>query len=72
MPGCYSLFCFGMGYILFMVLAGPLLMEGTKINMTFTAIVALAVSLTNFRHAIDMHLRNRELDLTNRRLQELL
>lgn len=72
MPGLYSLLCYMLSYALFMVLAGPMLREGTRINLTFTAIVALAVSLTNFHHAVDMLLQTRELNLTNRRLQELL
>lgn len=72
MPGLYSLFCYFLGYALFMGLAGPLLTSGTRVNLTFTVIVALAVSMTNCSHAIDILLQNRELDLANRLLQDLL
>lgn len=72
MPSLYSIICYCLGYILFILLAGSILSSGTRLNLTYTTIVALAISLTNCHHAVDILLRNRELDLANRRLQELI
>ena len=72
MPALYSIFCYSLGYILFIIFAGPILTSGTVLNLTFSTLAAAAVSITNCRHAVDMLLQHRELDLTNQRLQELL
>ena len=72
MPSLYSLAAYGLAYGLFMWLAGPILSNGTIINLTITTIVALAVSWTSCRHAVVMISQRREIDLMNRQLQELV
>ena len=72
MPTVYSLAAYGLSYGLFMGLAGGLLSSGKVINLTFTAIVSLAVSMTSFRHAVVTVGQRREIDQMNRRLQELV
>ena len=49
-PG-YALINFGVGYILFQLLAAPLLPAGQVLNLTITFLVALAVSLILSTHS---------------------
>lgn len=70
MPIAYSLVAYGLSYGLFLGLTGGILSSGSLINLTFTAIVSLAVSMTSFRHAVETLRQRREIDLMNRRLQE--
>lgn len=72
MPVAYSLVAYGLSYGLFMGLAGGILNSGKVINLAFTAIVAMAVSMTSFRHSVVTIGQCREIDLMNRRLQELV
>ena len=72
MPVLHSLAAFGLSYGLFVGLAGGLLSSGKLINLTFTAIVAAAVSATSFRHAVVTICQRREIDQMNQRLQELV
>lgn len=72
MPVLHSLIAFGLSYGLFVGLAGGLLSSGRLINLTFTTIVAIAVSMTSFRHAVVTMCQRREIDQMNRRLQELV
>ena len=72
MPGLFSFIAYGAAYGVFLTLAGPLLSEGTRLNLTFTAIVALAVSLTSCRHAVIMILQRQEISQMNLQLQVLL
>ena len=59
-------------YGLFMALAGSVLSSGTRINLTFTSIVALAVSLTHCRHTVTVLSQRREIDQMNQQLLLLL
>lgn len=72
MPGLYSFLTYGAAYGLFMALAGSILSSGDRLNLTFTTIVALAVSLTNCRHAVVTISQRREIDQMNHRLQDLV
>ena len=72
MPGYFSLLCYAAAYTLFMVLAGPALSGGTRLNLTFTTIVALAVSLTHSHHWSVVIAQQREIRQINRKLYQLL
>ena len=72
MPSGYSFFTYGAAYGLFMALAGHRLPSGDQLNLTFTSIVALAVSLTNCRHAVVTLSQRKEIGLMNQRLQALV
>lgn len=72
MPAANSLAAYGLSYGLFMGLAGGFLSSGKLINLTFTAIVAMAVSMTSFRHAVVTICQRREIDQMNQRLQALV
>ena len=58
-------------YVLFLGLSGPILSSGDKINVTFTAIVALAVSLTNSYHYATIIAQCHEIDSMNVRLLDM-
>ena len=58
-------------YVLFMGLSGSILSSGDKINITCTAIVALAVSLTNSHHYATMIAQRQEINQMNLRLQDM-
>lgn len=72
MPVAHSLAAYGLSYSLFMGLAGGLPSSGKLINLTFTAIVAMAVSMTSFRHAVVTACQRREIGQMNRRLREMV
>ena len=72
MPAAYSLAAYVLSYGLFMGAAGGVLSSGKIINLTFTAIVSMAVSVTSFRHAVVTVCQRREIDQMNQRLQELV
>ena len=73
MPVGYSLAAYVLSYVVFVGLAelpGGILSSGSLLNLTFTAIVSLAVSMTSFRHAIVTLSQNREIEEMNRQLRE--
>ncbi|HJD27978.1 MAG TPA: GGDEF domain-containing protein [Candidatus Blautia avicola] len=72
MPSQYSLISYIAAYLLFIGLSASNLDTGSMINLTFTAIVALAVSLTRCRHAVVILSQCRKIDQMNRQLQELI
>ena len=72
MPGLFSIIAYASAYTLFMALTAPVLDEGSKINLTFTTIVSLAVSLTTCRHTVVMTAQRQEIDQINRQLHTLL
>lgn len=72
MPARYSIPCYGGGWALFLLLTRATLDSGDRINLTFTAIVALAVSLTTARHAVITLSQRREIREINTHLQKLL
>ncbi len=72
MPSIYSLFTYGLAYTVFMWLAGAILSDGNRLNLTITTIVALAISLTSSRHAVIQLNQKREIDQINRQLHMLL
>lgn len=55
-------------YVLFMGLAGSILTSGDRINVTFTAIVALAVSMTNSYHHMTIVSQRQEISKMNEML----
>lgn len=59
-------------YGLFVGLVGGILGSGRLIDLAFTTIVALAVSMTSFRHAVVTIRQRRGIDQMNRHLQELV
>ena len=72
MPARYSIPCYGGGWALFLLLTRTTLDSGDRINLTFTAIVAMAVSLTTARHAVITLSQRREIREINYHLQKLL
>lgn len=72
MPAAYSIAAYGLSYGLFVGLAGGLLSDGRLLNLTITAIVGMAVSITSFRHAVETIRQRREIDQMNKRLQVLV
>ena len=72
MPSLFSLLCHGAGYLVFMGLAGSLLSSGDKLNLTITAIVALAVSFTRSHHETVMIAQQQEIRSMNQQLRALL
>lgn len=72
MPIACSIAAYGLSYALFVGLAGGHLSNGRLLNLTITAIVALAVSMTSFRQAVVTIRQRREIDQMNRHLQELV
>ena len=60
------------GYALFVLTAGRYLESGPLLNLTFSSIVALAVSLTKNHSATVVLVQRREIALMNRQLQALL
>ena len=71
MPGRYSLAAYTLAYLLFTALTGPTLEVGDRINLTFTTVVALAVSLTSCRHSTMFIAQRREISQMNLQLQDL-
>ena len=71
MPALPAFLMHGSAYALLMLLSGAVLSAGDRINATFTAIVALAVSLTNCRHHVTMIAQRLEISRMNERLREL-
>ena len=72
MPIVHGIVAYGLSYGLFVGLVGGILGSGRLINLTFTAIVGLAVSMTSFRHAVVTIRQRREIGLMNKKLQELV
>lgn len=72
MPCQYSIPCYAGAYLLFLALTRSTLDSGDGLNLTFTTIVALAVSMTAARHAVVMLSQQREIDQMNAHLHALL
>lgn len=72
MPWTFSIPAYGLAYGLFFLLAGKHLAGGDLLNLTFTTIVSLAVSLTTSRNLVIMVSQRRQIDEANAQLQELL
>ncbi len=72
LPVLLAVLFYGSGYLLFMGLAGGILAEGGRLNLTITAIVALAISLVSHRRTVVLLRQRREIGEMNRRLQALL
>ena len=72
LPACLSIACHVGGYALFALTAGRYLESGPLLNLTFSSIVALAVSLTKNHSATVVLVQRREIALMNRQLQALL
>lgn len=72
MSALYSVPMFVLGYSVFMAIAGPVLDEGTKVNLSITSTVALGVSLTGSRHAVISLQQRREISQINAQLRELV
>ena len=72
LPPALSIACHTGGYAIFVLLAGRYLESGPLLNLTFSSIVALAVSLTKNHSATVVLVQRREIALMNRQLQALL
>ena len=72
MPAPLSVACHVGGYAVFALLAGRYLESGPMLNLTFSSIVALAVSLTKAHSAAVVLVQRREISQINARLQALL
>lgn len=70
-PLC-SFLSYSLGYLLFRLLAAPLLPAGERVNLTITFAVALAVSLINAHHTSVHLLQRQQITQMNARLQSLL
>lgn len=68
----YSLLSFGLGYLLFQLLAAPLLSAGEELNLTISFLVALAVSVTNAHHAAVNLLQRQQITQINQKLREMI
>ena len=71
MPARPAFLMHGSAYLLLMLLSGAILSSGDKVNITCTAIVALAVSLTNSRHHATMISQRLEISRMNEQLRAL-
>ena len=72
MPSLFSGICFGLGYVLFLLLTAGRVSVGDQINLTFSVIVALAVSLTHSHHTVVEIAQRQEIRRMNGQLQLLL
>ena len=71
LPALPAFLMHGGAYALLMLLAGTRLSAGDRVNITCTAIVALAVSLTNCRHYVIMIAQRMEISRINEHLRVL-
>lgn len=71
MPAKYAVLFHGAAYLLFLLLAGRSLTTGDKINITFTAIVALTVSMTSCHHHTTVLSQRLEIGRMNERLRAM-
>ncbi len=72
MPSPFSAIGFGLGYGVFLLMVGPILDAGAKINLTITFTVALAVSFTSSHHAVVSLTQRQEISQINAQLAELV
>lgn len=72
LPPLHSLLCFGIGYLLFQILAFPLLSSGDEINLTIVFLVAMAVSLIHTHHAFVNLQQRQQITLINEKLKQML
>lgn len=71
MPAKLAFLMHASAYIVFMGMAGGILSDGDKINLTCTAVVALAVSLTNRHHLVTILLQQQEIGKINEQLRQM-
>ena len=71
MPPWLALLMHGLAYALLMLLSGGNLPGGDRLNLTFTAIVALAISLTSCHHHVVMTAQRLEISRMNASLQDM-
>ena len=71
MPAKLACFMHGSAYLLFMLLAGGIITAGDRVNLTCTAIVALAVSLTNSHHYATILSQQKKIRRTNEDLRDM-
>lgn len=71
MPAAPALLMHGSAYALLMALSGRILSGGDRVNITCTAIVALAMSLTNAHHHATVIAQRLEISRMNEKLQSL-
>ena len=72
MPPVFAFLAHGLGYALFTLLTVPEIPSGHLLNLTITAIVALAISLTRSHQAVIVLSQQQEIQEMNRSLQALL
>ena len=72
MPSALSVVYHAAGYAVFALLAGRYLESGPLLNLTFSSIVAVAVSLTKNHSTVVVLSQRREISQINRQLQALL
>lgn len=72
MPPAFSVPAHVLAYGVFMASAWSVLNEGTRLNLTVTSIVALALSLTNYHHVVVVVSQRLEINRMNRQLQVML
>ena len=72
MPNALSVVYHAAGYAVFAFLAGRYLESGPLLNLTFSSIVAVAVSLTKNHSTVVVLSQRREISQINRQLQALL
>lgn len=72
LPPVLSIACHTGGYAIFVLLAGRYLESGPLLNLTFSSIVALAVSLTKCHGTVVVISQRREISQMNSQLQALL
>ena len=65
MPAKLACFVHGSAYLALMLLAGGIITDGDMVNLTCTAIVALAVSLTNSHHYVTILSQQRKIHQMN-------
>lgn len=71
-PPWYSAAQFVVGYLVFRAIMAPLLDVGSRLNLTITFVVALAVSLANAHHTSVMLKQQKQIIEINAKLQELV
>lgn len=71
MPASFSITSYGIAYVLFLALSYPNLTDGDIINLTFSTIVALAVSLTDTHNMVIMISQRRALSHANAQLHAM-
>lgn len=71
-PPGYSVALFGIGYLLFWAIMAPLMDAGSRVNLTITFVVALAVSLAHAHYSSIMLKQQKQIVEINAKLQKLV